>query len=35
MNNNREHNELFWEQQMYNYQDLKEEITEKDNLLII
>ena len=29
MNDNREHNELFWEQQMYNYQDLKEEITEK------
>ena len=29
MNDNREHNELFWEQQMYSYQDLKEEITEK------
>ena len=29
LNDNREHNELFWEQQMYNYQDLKEEITEK------
>ena len=29
MNDNREHNELFWEQQKYNYQDLKEEITEK------
>ena len=31
MNDNREHKELFWEQQMYNYQDLKEEITEKNN----
>ena len=29
MNDNPEHNELFWEQKMYNYQDLKEEITEK------
>ena len=29
LNDNREQNELFWEQQMYNYQDLKEEITEK------
>ena len=29
MNDNREQHELFWEQQMYNYQDLKEEITEK------
>ena len=29
LNDNREHNELFWDQQMYNYQDLKEEITEK------
>ena len=29
MNDNRKHNELFWEQQMYIYQDLKEEITEK------
>ena len=29
MNDNREHNELTWEQQMYNYQDLKEEITYK------
>ena len=29
LNNSREHNELFSEQQMYNYQDLKEEITEK------
>ena len=28
-NDNREQHELFWEQQMYNYQDLKEEITEK------
>ena len=28
MNDNREHNELFWEEQMYNYQDLKGEITE-------
>ena len=40
LNDNREQNELFWEQQMYNYQDLKEEITEKVtnlriNLLII
>ena len=29
LKDNREQNELFWEQQMYNYQDLKEEITEK------
>ena len=29
LNDNREQNGLFWEQQMYNYQDLKEEITEK------
>ena len=29
MNDNREQHELFWEQQMYSYQDLKEEITEK------
>ena len=29
LNDNREQHELFWEQQMYNYQDLKEEITEK------
>ena len=29
MNDNREQHELFWEQRMYNYQDLKEEITEK------
>ena len=29
LNDNREQNELFWEQKMYNYQDLKEEITEK------
>ena len=29
MNDNRDQHELFWEQQMYNYQDLKEEITEK------
>ena len=29
MNDNREQHELFWEQQMYNHQDLKEEITEK------
>ena len=29
MNDNREYNELFWEQQMYNYQDIEEEITEK------
>ena len=29
MDGNRENNELFWEQQMYNYLDLKEEITEK------
>ena len=29
MVDNREQHELFWEQQMYNYQDLKEEITEK------
>ena len=29
MNDNREQLELFWEQQIYNYQDLKEEITEK------
>ena len=29
LNNNSEQHELFWEQQMYNYQDLKEEITEK------
>ena len=29
MNDNREHNELFWEQQMYNYQDLKGKIKEK------
>ena len=26
---NPEQNELFWEQHMYNYQDLKEEITER------
>ena len=29
LNDNSEKYELFWEQQMYNYQDLKEEITEK------
>ena len=29
LNDNREQHELFWEQQMYNYQDLKDEITEK------
>ena len=29
LNDNREEEELFWEQQMYNYQDLKKEITEK------
>ena len=29
MDSNREQHELFWEQQMYNYQDLKEDITEK------
>ena len=29
LNDNRENNELFWEQQMYNYQDIKEEIAEK------
>ena len=29
LNDNCEQSELFWEQQMYNYQDLKEEITEK------
>ena len=29
MNDNREQHKLFCEQQMYNYQDLKEEITEK------
>ena len=29
LNDNREQHELFWEKQMYNYQDLKEEITEK------
>ena len=29
LNDNREHIELFWEQQMYNYLDLKKEITEK------
>ena len=29
MKDNRDQHELFWEQQMYNYQDLKEEITEK------
>ena len=29
MNDNREQNELFWEQKMFNYQDIKEEITEK------
>ena len=27
LHDNREQHELFWEQQMYNYQDLKEEIT--------
>ena len=29
LNDNREQHELFWEQEMYNYQDPKEEITEK------
>ena len=29
LNDNREQHELLWEQQMYNYQDLKDEITEK------
>ena len=29
MNDNRDQHELYWEQQMYNYEDLKEEITEK------
>ena len=29
LNDNLEQHELFWDQQMYNYQDLKEEITEK------
>ena len=29
LNDNREQNEIFWEQQMYNYWDLKEETTEK------
>ena len=29
LNDNRDQHELFWEQQMYNYPDLKEEITEK------
>ena len=29
LNDNREQNELFWQQQMYKYQDLKEEITQK------
>ena len=29
LNDNREQHELYWEQQMYNYQDLKEEKTEK------
>ena len=29
LNDNREQLELFWEQQMYNYQGVKEEITEK------
>ena len=29
LKDNREQNELFWEQQMYNYENLKEEITEK------
>ena len=29
LNDNREQHELFWIQQKYNYQDLKEEITEK------
>ena len=28
LNDNREQHELFWEPQMYNYQDLKKEITE-------
>ena len=28
-NDNREQQELFWEQQLYNYNDLKDEITEK------
>ena len=31
MNDNREQQELFWEQQMHNYKDLKDEITEKVN----
>ena len=29
LNDNREQHKLFWDQQMYNYQDLKEEKTEK------
>ena len=29
LNDNREQNELSWEQKMFNYQDIKEEITEK------
>ena len=29
MNDNREQHQLFWEQRIYNFQDLKEEITAK------